>query len=133
MKHHFKRVPIFIYLCLVSILYSCTQEKEYLQNNNGDFKFTQKPINELLKLESFKTSYDKVAYVKQKNLASRSALEDEFNFTIVEDRDVNVIEKEGFKYYNILIERSVKDSLFLENLVLKVDETADEGVLAQIF
>lgn len=76
-------------------------------------------------LENFNTAYEKVKTEKQKNIFAKSAMEDEFNFTIVEGRDVNIVEKENYTYYNILIERTVNDSLYFENLVLKISANED--------
>lgn len=116
---------IFLYLCCATLFFSCTHEKDFIENNNRDFKISKKPFKELLLLESFNKAYEKVKAEKQRNKTLRTALEDEFNFTIVEGRDVNIVEKENYTYYNILIERTVNDSLYFENLVLKISANED--------
>ena len=121
---------ILLYLCFVTAIYSCTHEKDFVENNNRDFKISKKQFKDLLLLESFNTALKKVNIEKQRNKSLRTAMEDEFNFTIVEGKDVNIVEKENYTYYNILIERTVKDSLYFENLVLKI--TANEDMDAFI-
>jgi hypothetical protein len=84
-------------------------------------------------LNSFNKAYEKVKTEKQKNLASRSALEDEFNFTISEKEPVKILEMDNKSYYNILIERAVVDSTYFENLFLIIDNSvAVEDVSAYI-
>ena len=76
----------------------------------------------MLLLPSFNKAYEKVKTEKQKNSLAKSAIEDEFNFTIVEGRDANIIEKDGKTFYNILVKRDSVSTTHFENLLIKTEE-----------
>ena len=62
---------------------------------------------------------------------ARTALEDQYGFTIVTDAPIRIITDEnGTVFYTILIEREVKEELKFENLMIKVE---DEETTAAIF
>lgn len=123
MKHTIKKMKIILYFCLaIFLLNSCTQEKEFLEQGNRDIKFSRKPFKELLSIKDFDAAYEKVKNEKQKNITSRSAIEDEYNFSIVEDKDVKIIEVENKTFYNILIERNYVSPSYFENLFIMVEK-----------
>ena len=102
------------------LLNSCTEEREYLKNNR-ELNVEEKPFKELLLLKDFNTAYQKVKTEKQKSIISRSALEDEYNFTIVEDKDVKIMNVDGKTFYNILIQRDSVAANFFENLLIMAE------------
>ena len=104
------------------LLNSCTEEREYIENNNRDLKFEQKPFKDLILLKDFNTAYQRVKTEKQKNVASRSALENEYNFTIKESEEVKIVEVDNKTFYNILIERDSASASYFENLVFMVEK-----------
>lgn len=119
-----KNIKLLLSFCLaIFLLNSCTEEKEYLKNNL-ELKVEEKSFEELLLLKDFNTAYQKVKTEKQKNLVSRSALEDEYNFTIVEDKDVKIMDVDGKTFYNILIQRDSVAANFFENLLIMVERNS---------
>ncbi|RTY86204.1 hypothetical protein [Flavobacterium sp. GT3R68] len=119
-----KKITAVITIILLTIFSSCETEKDFLEGNQKTL-LKEKSFNELLLLNSFNAAYTKIQQEKQKSIASRSALEDEFNFTISEKEPVNVVEIDGVTYYNILIQRDEAESGFFENLLI-INETIDE-------
>ena len=127
MKHTIKKFKFILYFCLATfLLNSCTQEKEYLEHDNREIKVIKKPLKELLMLNDFNKAYQKVKTEKQRNSAARSAIEDEFNFTIAEDKEVNVVEADGATFYNILVTRDSINSTYFENLLIKLETVNNE-------
>lgn len=123
MEKTIKKMKLLLYICLAMILLnSCTEEKEYLENNNRDLKLSRKPFKELLSLKDFNLAYQKVKNEKQRSIASRSAIEDEYNFTIVEGKDVKIVEVDNKTFYNILIQRDSASAAYFENLLLMVEK-----------
>ena len=58
------------------------------------------------------------------DFATRTALEDQYGFTIVEDKDAKVItDIDGSISYSMLIERAEKENLKFENLIINVKDT----------
>ena len=122
-------------LCSLIILSGCTQEKEFInEHNHPKIDFKEKSFKEALSLPLFNDALKKVA--KQKGAlrsedAARTALEDQYGFTIVTDAPIRIITDEnGTVSYTILIEREVKEELVFENLMIKVE---DEETAAAIF
>jgi hypothetical protein len=132
MKQLSKRIVFLLFFCATTFLYfSCTQEKEFVnEHNHSKIDFKEKSFKEALSLPLFNDALKKVA--KQKGIlrsedAARTALEDQYGFTIVADAPVRIVTDEnGTIFYTILIEREVKEELVFENLMIKVedDETA---------
>ena len=123
MLQKLKKTKLLLYICLAMfLLNSCTEEREYIENNNRDLKFEQKPFKDLILLKDFNNAYQRVKTEKQKNVASRSALEDEYNFTIKESEKVKIVEVDNKKFYNILIERDSTSASYFENLVFMVEK-----------
>ena len=136
MKKTIKKLKLLSYICLAMfLLNSCTQEKEFVnEHNHRDIDFKEKSFKEALSLPLFNDALQKVA--KQKGAlrsedAARTALEDQYGFTIVTDAPIRIITDEnGTVSYTILIEREVKEELKFENLMIKVE---DEETTAAIF
>lgn len=118
MKKKTKILNKLLILSIFLLLFSCTEEKNYLENNNRELKFTQKPFKEMILLKDFNNAFQKVKSEKQKSFVARSAIEDQYDFTIVEEKGVNILEGIDKTYYNILIKRDTTSSLFFENLLI---------------
>ena len=136
MERTIKKLKLVSYICLAMfLLNSCTQEKEFInEHNHPKIDFKEKSFKEALSLPLFNDALQKVA--KQKGAlrsedAARTALEDQYGFTIVTDAPIRIITDEnGTVFYTILIEREVKEELKFENLMIKVE---DEETTAAIF
>jgi hypothetical protein len=136
MKQTQNKMKLFLYICLgLIILNACTFEEEIIKQNGYQekMKLESKKFSELLKLPAFSNAYKRVINKKvalSNDLAARTALEDQYGFTIVENKDVKIItDIVGSIYYSMLIERAIKENLKFENLVIKV---VDEEVFAYI-
>ena len=130
MKQHLMKMKLFLYICLgMIILNACTFEEEIIKQNGYQerMKLESKKFSELLKLPAFSNAYKRVINKKVKlsnDLAARTALEDQYGFTIVEGKDVKVItDVDGSISYSVLIERAVKENLKFENLIINVKDT----------
>jgi hypothetical protein len=136
MEKTIKKLKLLSYICLaILLLNSCTQEKEFInENNHRDIDFNEKSFKEALSLPLFNDALKKVANQKgalRSEDAARTALEDQYGFTIVTDAPIRIITDEnGTVFYTILIEREVKEELVFENLMIKVE---DEETTAAIF
>ncbi len=105
---------------------SCSVEENILKKvNHKKIDFKEKSFKEALSIPIFNNAYQKVAKNKgefKSEDAARTALEDQYGFTIVTDSPVRIITDEnGTIFYTILIEREVKEELVFENLVIKVE------------
>ena len=136
MKHTTKKMKLFLYICLgLIILNACTFEEEIIKQNGYQekMKLESKKFSELLKLPAFSNAYKRVINKKvilSNDLAARTALEDQYGFTIVENKDVKIItDVDGSIYYNMLVERAVKERLKFENLVIKVKDNEVGAVI----
>ena len=135
MKHYFKKLPVFLYICLAFFAYSCSEENNFVKEQNHlKVKFEQKTFEEVLKIPIFNEAYRKIVKSKgvlNKSAEARTALEDEYGFTIVENSPVRItIDEYGSVFYTLLIEREVKEELIFENLMIQVK---DEETSAAIF
>ena len=136
MERTIKKLKLVLHICLAMfLLNSCTQEKDFVnEHNHRDIDFKEKSFKETLSLPLFNDALKKVA--KQKEAlrsedAARTALEDQYGFTIVTDAPIRIITDEnGTVSYTILIEREVKEELVFENLMIKVE---NEETTAAIF
>jgi hypothetical protein len=113
------------------LYFSCTQEKEYInENNHPKIDFQQTSFKEALSMPVFNNAYSKIAKKKvafKGTEEARTALEDQFGFTIVTDAPIRIIiDQNGTIFYTILIERDIKEELKFENLMIQVknDETS---------
>ena len=120
------------------LYYSCTQEKEFVnEHNHPKINYEEKSFKEALGLSLFNDALKKVA---KKSLALRSedaartAIEEQYGFTIVTDAPINIISREnGTILYTILIEREVREELVFENLVIKVEgEETTAGIFKYV-
>ena len=131
MKHYCRKTNIFLYICLALFAYSCSEENNFVkEQNHSKLKFEQKTFEEVLKIPIFNEAYRKISKSKtvfNKSAEARTALEDQYGFTIVENSPVRITtEEDGSIFYTLLIERDVKENLKFENLMIQVkdDETA---------
>ncbi len=125
-----KKMKLFLYICLgLIILNACTFEEEIIKQNGYQekMKLESKKFSELLQLPAFNNAYKRVINKKltlSNDFAARTALEDQYGFTIVEDKDAKVItDVDGSISYSMLIERAVKENLKFENLIINVKDT----------
>lgn len=130
------KIKLILYFCLgLFVLNACTLEEDVAreQAHQEKMKLESKSFHELLQTSLFSTAYKKVINKKvtlSNDFAARTALEDQYGFTIVEDQPVKVItDVDGITYYTIAIERDVKEELKFENLVIKVDSTDVDAAL----
>ncbi len=57
MKHYFKKLTVFLYICIALFAYSCSEENNFVKEQNyRNAKFEQKTFEEVLKIPIFKTS-----------------------------------------------------------------------------
>lgn len=124
MKQRLKLIAKFIAICALVVLISCEKdlyEEGIKQNNN--LKIEQKSFQELLLNKKFSSAYEKVEkskFIKREALQGRTSLEDEYNFTIVEQSPVKILtnDSDGSVTYVMLIERPITENLKFENLIL---------------
>ncbi len=93
--------------------------------NRSSFKIKEMPIDQLLKIDKFNNSMQKIGLKVNSPTDisfSRTGLEDEFNFTIV-DTPAKVIEEANKTTYTMLIERDLVDFNVIENLVVQIDDS----------
>ncbi len=90
-------------------------------------KISHVKFNELLKDNKFSKAYGKVQ--DKKSLVGKTVMEEQYNFTIA-DKPVKVLEWAEGITYTILINRTIKDSTFFENLV--VEQFTDGQIRANI-
>lgn len=130
MKHTTTKMKFFLYICLgLVFLNSCTLEEDIIKKNDCQekIKLESKKFSELLKLPVFSNAYKRLINKKvilSNESAARTALEDQYGFTIVESKPVKVITDQGSTSYVILIERGVKENLKFENLVINVKDSS---------
>lgn len=128
-----KKCKIFALLLFVTIAFifsSCEKElyQETIKNENlKNLKLESKSFKELLQLPTFNNAYQKIANRKlnlNNSLTARTALEDQFGFTIVEDKPIKVITDQESTTFVILIKRETKEDLKFENLLINVKDTS---------
>lgn len=120
-----KKIKIVSFLVLLSLviamIFGCNAEEQVIKEHlhSQQTKLTKVPLSELLLQEKFSTAYKKIPKKKvvKYDIAGRSALEDQYGFTIL-DAPVNVIEKDGQTYYNILIVSDNNTDNKIENLII---------------
>jgi hypothetical protein len=102
--------------------------EENIRTSSPNFKRSQISFKEALLLKDFSKAYKKLNTEKERSIGSRTALEEEYNFTIVEGRDINLLEIDGKTYYNILIKRDIENLEYFENLLILVEglESSEE-------
>lgn len=116
-------------LVLLFAIFSCSREEDFVRQHHhkNNVSIQKKSFQELMKTEMFSKAYGKVANTKlQLRNAGRTALEDEFDFTIVEYAPISIVtDTTGWVTYNILIKKGPEEDLKFHNLVLKtkLDET----------
>jgi hypothetical protein len=128
MKHYFKKLPVFLYICVALIAYSCAEEKDFVKKQNHEkIKMEDQSFEKLLQLPVFNEAYQRVvkANVKIPNSAmARTALEEQYGFDIVTQVPVRIITTpDKGTYYVMLIERPTKEYLKFENLIINVKDT----------
>ena len=115
------------------ILSSCEKElyDDAIKNDARIKSVKNTTLKELLKNPNFNDVFSKVKSKTQqlKNTSARTALEDQYNFTIL-PADVKVIETtDGRTSYTFQIERNTPTLDFFENLVIQLHESGDLDAL----
>jgi hypothetical protein len=122
LKNIFKLTAILA----LTLFTGCSEEKEFVNQHNHDkLKIENKSFKEVLNIPIFNDSYQRLAHKKVKitnSQEARTALEDEFNFTIVESSPVKVITDSISTSYVLLIERAIDENLKFENLVINIKD-----------
>ena len=108
---------------------SCNLEEEYASKKGYQekMKISHVKFNELLKDNKFSKAYGKVQ--DKRSLVGKTVMEEQYNFTIA-DKPVKVLEWAEGITYTILINRTIKDITFFENLV--VEQFTDGQIRANI-
>ena len=115
------------------ILSSCEKElyDDAIKNDARIKSVKNTTLKELLKNPNFSDVFSKVKSKTQqlKNTSARTALEDQYDFTILPE-DVKVIETtDGRTSYTFQIERNTPTLEFFENLVIQLHESGDLDAL----
>ncbi|HLA57026.1 MAG TPA: hypothetical protein VK623_13055 [Flavobacterium sp.] len=128
----FRRWQFYLYFLLAIILLSsCEIQEDIVKSETHEKKFSEKPFKDLLLLKDFNAAYQKIEQTKNnKNFAGRSALEDQYDFTISNTKPVKIIEVDNKTFYNILIERDSVHAAYFENLLIMMEKIDDEDVMS---
>lgn len=111
MKHYFKKLPVFLYICIALFVYSCAEEKNVVDEQNrikkvnlSDLPFLQRELNK----ETSKGSFARgdIAYYLDR---------------IITENIIEIIDQQGLKSYTFALNFRERDTLF--NLCAK--ETID--------
>jgi hypothetical protein len=123
-----QKLKLIMYLALAAVVFSCAEERDFVkeQNQKPNINFRQVSFKEALSIPIFKNAYQKIA----KNSSNfggaeqaRTALEEQFGFTIVAESPVRIItDQHGAVFYILLIERVIKEELVFENLMIRVKD-----------
>ena len=128
MQHYFKKLSIFLYICVALIVYSCAEEKDFVKEQNHEkIKMEDQSFDKLLQLPVFSDAYQRVVKAKVKipnSAMARTALEEQYGFDIVTQVPVRIITTtDKGTYYVLLIERPIEEYLKFENLIINVKDT----------
>ena len=128
MKHYFKKLNTFLYICMALIVYGCSEEQDFVkQQNYKKIKMEDQSFDKLLQLPVFNDAYQKVVKAKTKitnSTMGRTALEEQYGFDIVPEVPVRIISTtDQGMYYMLLIERPIKEDLKFENLIINVKDS----------
>lgn len=125
MKHYFKKLTVFLYICIALFAYSCSEENNFVKEQNyRNAKFEQKTFEEVLKIPIFNEAFQKVVKRKGKienSAMARTVLEEQYDFTITEGAPVKVIEVDGYTSYTMLIKSDGVEKEGFENLIIRID------------
>ena len=102
MQHYFKKLPVFLYICLALFAYSCSEEKNIVEEqsrinkvNLRDLPFLKKELNK----ETSKGSFAKgdIAYYLDR---------------IITENIIEIIDQQGLKSYTFALNFREQDTLF---------------------
>ena len=119
-----KKIRLLFYLLLITFFISC--EKDFYEEciiKENKIRIEEKSLNSLLQTNHFKNAYQKVEeskISKKKLIQGKTTLENEYNFTIVNDSPIKIITDLDINSttYIMLIERDTSEYLKFENLIL---------------
>jgi hypothetical protein len=117
------------------LVFSCQVEQESIQESqNSNIKVTEKPFKDLLKEITFSRAYAKIAHINNTqngNTMSRSAIEDEYGFTIA-DAPAKVTVVDDVISYTMLINRDSETTAnVFENLIIQIEGNETEMAIAK--
>ena len=102
MKHHFKKLTVFLYICVALIAYSCSEEKDIMKEENRistvnlkDLPFLQKELNKD-KSKGFYSKEDAMYYLDKINT----------------ENIIQIIDQLGIKSYTFGLNYRKQDTLF---------------------
>lgn len=114
---------------------SCEKDLYYdvqQQSRPETMSVTERPLSELLNQTIFNEAYSKVVNTPNPSILSRTALEDQYGFTISKDVPVKVVKmKDGLVSYTLLLDGASGDSKVFQNLVIQVSDTLTGAALLQ--
>ncbi len=122
MKHYFKKLTVFLYICLALFAYSCSEENDFVKEQNQGEKIIVRKMsfNEFSKNPAILSKLNQVK--NKETLAGRIVYDSIHDFYINTDYCV-YLEKEGKTSYTFALYRDV-DNGKTENLVLS---SKDDG------
>ncbi|MDR6966490.1 hypothetical protein J2X31_000483 [Flavobacterium arsenatis] len=136
----FIKYNFFFIVFATVFLNSCQQDdstQEQLQQNKLNVKIEDKTLKELMNDQTFSTAFSKIPKQESNlpnNLASRTVMEQDYNFIISDDIPAKVITTESVISYTFHISRendTVENSDSFENLIVLIDslETAKAYII----
>ncbi|HLA55971.1 MAG TPA: hypothetical protein VK623_07710 [Flavobacterium sp.] len=127
-----KRWQLYLFFLLAILTISSCEIQEDMTKAqiHKEHLVEEKSFHDLLLLNGFNAAYQKIVQKKEESVAARTALEDEYNFIIVEDKPVKIIQTDNKTYYNILIRRDSIHAEYFENLVVMLEKINNEDELS---
>ena len=120
-----KTKKIFLTLALASLLLVSSCQNDYYEENGqqGTVKITEKRFDELIVNNKFRALFEAIPKKKHSfstALQARTAMEDQYDFTIV-DVPIKVATADNLTSYTMLITREDQSNSYFENLVIQED------------
>jgi uncharacterized membrane protein YgcG len=120
-----KTKKIFLTLALASLLLVSSCQNDYYEENGqqGTVKITEKRFDELIVNIKFRALFEAIPKKKHSfstALQARTAMEDQYDFTIV-DVPIKVATADNLTSYTMLITREDQSNSYFENLVIQED------------
>ncbi len=127
MTQHLQRLGKFFFLSGALLLFNCqTEDVAVTEHNHQEaIKLSSKSIDDLLKEQQFNTAFSslpKDGKTIKTSLEGKTAMEEEFGFTIV-DQDIKIVNVDGNVSYSLLIARETETPGIVENLIIEIDDT----------
>jgi hypothetical protein len=117
-------------ICFIFGLSSCQKDVyDAILSSKRKFKIERRNFLQLMDDKTFRTAFKKITKIEPNfNNQSRTALEEIYGFRIIPNVNAKVIiEQDGTKTYNILIEKGVKENLKFKNLIIREKQQITEA------